>query len=370
MGKTRKQIKLKNILFTLVAWAIVLFIINSLCGFVSKNTYVHVNAVNKKIADKTFGYFEPNQHKRILFPGLKPYIVTVDSNGFRSVGVDSGDYLEKEDVFKILCVGDSYTFGAFVDDEDSYPFRLQSFLQNHKKEAIVLNAGIGGGTASDYIYYLKEKGLALKPDIVIMNFCPNDIKGILSSKAPLYEKMIQENQFSLFKTIKLLKIMRMFRRFEVNYKYHRYLIKIKDPVIKKILVNESKELEDILRVAAFREGKKVTAPYDESLEKNWQAYLASLDESIELLRKENIRFIYFIYPNILTIYDRTDGLYQDILKDFLDERGVEYIDLTPVFREQRENYFALYNNPPRDFHLSGDSNQILAEEIYARLYAK
>jgi lysophospholipase L1-like esterase len=363
------KFKLKNVLFSIAAWIFLLAVINFLCGFIVKNTYISVDAVNSKTAESSCGYFKPNQEKIILFPGLGPYKVTINSLGLRSVGLNNEFPLSLEELrtkYKILCLGDSVTFGLFVDDEDSYPYQLQQVLLKENSNAAVLNAGVGGGTISDYLYYLKLKGLRFKPDLVLINFCPNDL-GELNRKVPLYEKIKNENIFSLAKTIKLAKLLRVFRKFEVNYKYHRYLRKVQDQRAKKILREETKDLEDVLYVRKIGAGKVVFDPYNEELNESWKLYFESLAEVIDLLKREKIQFIYVIYPDIANLYDKTNGRYQDILRSFLDKNKVEYIDLLPVFKEKREQFLKLYNNPPRDYHLSGYGNQILAQEIYNRI---
>lgn len=241
-----------------------------------------------------------------------------------------------------------------------------SYYQKKNHEAVVFNAGVGSGTISDYLYYLELKGLRFKPDLVLINFCVNDL-GELNREPPLYEKIKAENIFSLAKTIKLAKLMRLFRRFEVNYKYSRYLGKLKDRKLKDILHKESKDLEDILYARKFQAGKVVFDPYNEELNERWQLYFESLAEVINLLKQEKIQFLYIIHPEISTVFDRTNGKYQDILRGFLDKRKVEYIDLLPIFKAKKEQFLKLYNNPPRDYHLSGYGNQILAQEIYNRI---
>ena len=357
----------KNILFMLIIWIVIFAVLNFLSGFITKNTYVHMDPINAKTARTTYGYFAPDQNKKLLFPGLKPYTVTTNSYGLRSVGNDEELFREmNDDTYRVLCVGDSITFGLFVDDKDSYPYRLRGLLTKNGLNAVVFNAGVGSSTVSDCLYYLKRKGLELKPDLVILNFAPNDVDEI-EKTVPLYEKMIKENKFSIFKTIKLMKLLRAFRKFEVDYKYHRYLMKIDDKKAKSILVNENKDLENVLYAEEFQRGGMVLDPYNEIYMENWDKYLKSLNELIDLIRNEKIDFICVIYPNILTLFNRTNGDYQGILAKFFKVKGVEYIDLTPKFRKKRGEYLKLYNNPPRDYHLSGYGNQILAEDIYDKL---
>src|SRR3989338_6859634 len=151
----------KEVIFTLISWVIVLSAINFLCGLIVKNTYIAVDAIDEKAAQTSFGYFKPDQDKVILFPGLEPYHVRINSLGLRSVGTAGELSLEEiQNKYRILAMGDSLTFGLFVDDEDSYPYRLQNILSEEGKNAVVLNAGVGSATITDYIYYLKVKGLA------------------------------------------------------------------------------------------------------------------------------------------------------------------------------------------------------------------
>ncbi|MFH1847185.1 MAG: SGNH/GDSL hydrolase family protein [Candidatus Omnitrophota bacterium] len=359
------KINLKYVIFTLVIWAVIFFVLNFASGFVSGNTYVHLEAVNAKLAKTTYGYFAPDQHKKILFPGLEPYTVTIDAYGFRSTGSEV-DILSEEGkrARKILCVGDSITFGLFVDDEASYPYQIQSVFKEygHGLDTVILNAGVGSSTVTDCLYYLKNKGLELYPDVVIMNFCPNDLPE-MKREIPLYEKMIEENIFSVFKTIKLMNFLRMFRSFEVQYKYKRYLKKIKNERVKQILEDQSKDIEDILYVAEYNEGSVVKDPFNKKIAGQWDEYLGYLDEIIKLLNEKKIRFIYIIYPDILTVFEKTKGYYQDILVEFLTERKIEYLDLRPGFSRAKDQYLNFYNNPPRDFHLSANGNKLVAAKL-------
>ena len=40
---------------------------------------------------------------------------------------------------------------------------------------------------------------------------------------------------------------------------------------------------------------------------------------------------------------------------------------TPAFKERKNQYLELYNDLPRDFHLSALGNKILAYEIYDKI---
>jgi len=363
-----KYSRSKFILFTIFSWIILLWLINYICGLIVQNRYVFVEPINKKTSAESFGYFQPLQDKIILFPGLKPYKVRINKMGFRSVGsYDSWDYKQFEGYYKILCLGDSISFGLFVDDKDSYPYRLQQMLIRDGKKAAVFNAGVGGGTIPDYLYYLKEKGIAIKPNFVAINFCDNDLIEIKKWQKPLYEKMKEENVFSFVKTFKLAKFMRICREGELRYRYKRSTNKITDPKVRNILFSQSKNLDDIFYVVRYENDQALEDPYSKELAPIWKKYFEYLDEIVSLLKREDIDFAVILYPHIYTVFDKGKSNSQEILRNYMDKHNIPYVDLRPVFQKHKESILDLYNNLPRDFHLSGLGNQILAGELYKLL---
>ena len=79
---------------------------------------------------------------------------------------------------RILAVGDSFTFGPYVPNEDTWPGWLEHVLNArlHPRERVqVLNGGVAGYTVRDEYYYLAERGLGLEPDVVVVALFPNDI---------------------------------------------------------------------------------------------------------------------------------------------------------------------------------------------------
>jgi hypothetical protein len=75
---------------------------------------------------------------------------------------------------RVLAVGDSFTAGYGVEDDEAYPSRLDALLGERVE---VINAGFAAGYAPDtYYLYLKARGLALDPDLVLVGFfVGNDI---------------------------------------------------------------------------------------------------------------------------------------------------------------------------------------------------
>ena len=77
---------------------------------------------------------------------------------------------------RIICLGDSFTFGMGVKDDETYPYNLETYLKNAlpNENIGVINAGqIGWGTGQE-LRWLESSGLNLKPMGVVLQFCYND----------------------------------------------------------------------------------------------------------------------------------------------------------------------------------------------------
>ena len=115
---------------------------------------------------------EPSQE----YPG-KDVNIAINSSGLR------GDDITEEKASgtkRILILGDSYTFGVYVNNDETYAAVLGRELRKDGYAVEVLNAGYADGFETDQEYtWLVNEGLKFKPDVVIYGFfVGNDITGI------------------------------------------------------------------------------------------------------------------------------------------------------------------------------------------------
>src|SRR5262249_13443678 len=76
--------------------------------------------------------------------GVVPGTITTNPQGFRTTPAQAAESYEKVDV---LCLGDSFTFGYLVGDEETYPKHLATLYERSGKT--VVNAGYVGGFTFD-----------------------------------------------------------------------------------------------------------------------------------------------------------------------------------------------------------------------------
>lgn len=100
--------------------------------------------------------------------------------GFNELGY-RGAYpkqIEKpEGTYRILLLGDSFTYGWKLPVENSFAYLLQARLTENHLPVEVINAGFHDSYSPDAYYaYLAREGLALQPDIVVVNlYISNDV---------------------------------------------------------------------------------------------------------------------------------------------------------------------------------------------------
>jgi lysophospholipase L1-like esterase len=99
-----------------------------------------------------------------------PYRVIVNKQGFRSER--DLDIPKKRQ--RVLCLGDSYTFGPYLPNHDTYP----DLLNKLNPDLEVINAGICGFTITDETSLFIERAKYIAPDITILQVVANDITGL------------------------------------------------------------------------------------------------------------------------------------------------------------------------------------------------
>ncbi len=122
--------------------------------FIPQYTYAP-EYVDFNTFQKIIGPFEPHQKVRLKFH--IPYNVNTNSMGLR--GARDISINKPPNTYRILCLGDSVTFGFGINDEKQiFGSVLEKELNSLelKKKVEVINGGIGGTTISDQYTFLQK----------------------------------------------------------------------------------------------------------------------------------------------------------------------------------------------------------------------
>jgi lysophospholipase L1-like esterase len=104
--------------------------------------------------------------------------VHTDKRGLRGADRD-GEWAKSR--LRVLCMGDSVTFGLTLADDDTFPSQLERDLRRRLASdvaPVVLNAGVPGYSSVQGMRYLDELA-PLAPDVVVWWFGMNDSKPAL-----------------------------------------------------------------------------------------------------------------------------------------------------------------------------------------------
>jgi lysophospholipase L1-like esterase len=88
------------------------------------------------------------------------------------------------DQLRVVCLGDSCTFGKGVSEEGSWPRQLEQQLAAEAGGAwqpVVANLGVNGYHGASYLKMFEEVGADLAPDVVLVGFNLNDFPNAISA---------------------------------------------------------------------------------------------------------------------------------------------------------------------------------------------
>ncbi len=231
----------------------------------------------------------------LLFWRLIPNQGDINSAGFRSKKECA--LIKERDTKRIICLGDSITYGVWVKTEEAYPYILEEML-NANSDSLhfeVINAGVMGYSSLQGLRQIKRDLLKYKPDLITLLFGFDDNYPVVDY-SDKEQKTYNEYIFSLQKVLRNSKL---YSLLEISLLRARHWFTSGKN-------NLSQRIPDII--------KRRVEPDD---------YRRNLEEIIKLARDNNFEVL-FITPVILNLREREI----DYLKDYIGEIPQEYaIDL-------------------------------------------
>lgn len=257
--------------------------------------------------------------------------------------------------YRILFLGDSVTFGVGVSSEESYVARLDQMFQEHHSSIKfkALNGGLPGYSTYDELNFLRNQGLQLKPDLVLLAFVLNDLAentSVIQSQGGeegMYgvSLMVKIHKFLSFHSslYTALRTLNMYIRSGSTKQIFKHSVKWENEEVNKFLVSS----------------------YTPEQEKIWQGITNQLTFMKNLLKEQKINMGLIIFPWHYQ-WDQTavEATPQKRLKEWGQEEGVPVLDLLPF----------LTTHPLKSVlidhcHLKPFGHELAAKAIYNFLFS-
>lgn len=290
-----------------------------------------------------------------LTPGVKGAGVLRNTIFINSAGFRDKEYpIEKEsEIYRIMVIGDSFTFGMGVNLEDTYVKGIEKLLQNENNNLEVINCGVTGYVMWQNYEVLKRKALPYKPDLVILGIFLNDI---LQSKPPYKNfsewkgsNIFEEKQNNGLKNKLYVRnyIKNLDRKFKFRNRYrrgHNYLKTIEE---RKKTVIQSANWDKIM--------------YGKLEKRRYIEFEDTLNKFVKTAKIANCHVLVAYIPDAVQLHDSQGQEINKFIKQICQKRGIPFVDITPKF-EMESNPSSLYLFPV-DAHTSPKGHKLIAESI-------
>ncbi len=281
----------------------------------------------------------------VLMPA-RPYRLQTNSAGLRNAEEVNPDPA----VFRVLALGDSFVYGLYVHNLDTFPARLEERLNEKLAAPVqVLNAAVPGYTIADQLSYLRDKGLTLEPDLVVFGFYTNDI---FDFYPPIREHFAREVVLAqAARPPAQPPPLEAFLRDHVAlYTAYRRL---------RDAAGQAQIEAEINRVTPTLPGleqvyRDLTFLKPDAYPQEWQAYERTLRETLALLRERGIPAALVAFPDLaqMPVDGGLPAVPQQMLARVLESEDTPFLDLLPIYRQQGEitSLYLMYysDSTPRD----------------------
>ncbi len=267
------------------------------------------------------------------------------------LGLRDTTYKADADV-KILVLGDSVAWGDAIDDvRNVFANRLERRLDDEDPSRTyeVINAGVPGYSTFQEAAFLRIRGLALAPDLVILQFCLNDI-------VERYHRIARFGGESIFLGVDtrhagsdlLGSLIRHSRAFERFFRF---------------LMHRSRKREE------YAVRNLASDELSPALEEAWELVIEEVEDVRRTAASNGIPLLLVIAPYRFQLEEQHRLRQpQDRLIEYASSRAVTYVDLLPVFATARkfEPSRPLFIDPS---HFSVAGHEIAAAALFGPVKA-
>jgi lysophospholipase L1-like esterase len=302
------------------------------------------------------GDLVPNQDGHWITWFHRPYHVQTNAVGLRNTEAPH------DGAFRVLALGDSQTFGAYLANEDSWPAWTENALRRRlrtKNGIQVFNAGVSGYTILDELALLRDKGVRLEPRLVLIAVFENDLfdlryerdgrgrRPLAQGPVPGLSKRLQ----AAGEWIALVSVVRDLRR---GLEFARHGI-------------------DIRRGEAnpAGPGAGATTANKPDVPLLTQRYHEIFAETVALLRANGIALGVFFIPSEQQVASRGNSIMEPVIREVAFRHSVPLLSLVEDFRavpDAATRLYLLQEEPVTgrltgNGHLSREGNAVIGASV-------
>lgn len=291
--------------------------------------------------------------------GEPEFVTTVEHNewGFRGPAVAKQ---KPGDRYRILVLGDSFAYGVGVEGDETFSARLEQLDPRLE----VINTGVNGYGTSQELLLLREKGLAFRPDLIIVSYFWNDVANSYTRPVAHFELREDELRYptpavSSPQTNRVPSRRRPWLR-------HSYLYRFASDRTKTLRFHAKLALR-----IPIEDGELLRPEQQDAA---WQLEFALLREIDRLAREADAAMLLVVIPEQVQVQPdvrvtglvATDYEIQERLERLCDTAGIPMLDLLPALRASyaRDGEPLYYH---RDRHLRANGHALSASLIYEKI---
>ncbi len=280
------------------------------------------------------GVFRPGAQSTVMWPPELAYQVHINTLGLRGPEIER---TPPEGRTRILALGDSMTFGYYLEEDETWPVQLEARLRAASRDVEVVNAGVGGWSIESETRFLEERALALEPDHVVLAFCTNDISELTRTAVYDSQKASVTRGRVFKRTLYTSALYELYLRIQVAWKHWR-----------------TRADED------YGHSLNASGVAPEDADELWKRYAEWLDRMHGVLRERGVPLMIVYVPEAYNLEHGLPATDEERLRALAESRGIAFV--SPLADFEGRPVTELFHLPI-DSHLARDGAARLANAV-------